>query len=445
MEIKSKLNWFSCNFVDESLELNYKSSEWVRDRKKFVIKLWALLILAVLGILLELGLRANSIELDITGVKPYPPIFNIFALWIIAAYVIDILLYIWLFFSDDSKRKKFGNNIIAFAISHILLGQNVRGFYSPIEEFQLETMTVYFYPAFPIFLAILILAIIDIDFHYLTVVYLIAFIPAILMFIIKGNASILEALILIIFPAFYLLFNVYQNHIKSRHSFYFENLMGAGLRKYFGDTLTEQLIKDEGQISGQNQWVTLTFTDLAQYSTIIEKMSPEMAVEFLNEYYTAMHQVIKNHNGMILNYIGDCVMVIYGAPNVTKNHEISGVKAAIDMRQKLSELNDKWEESEFSRYWTNLGIKEVTCRTGVHCGNLIVGNIGSEDLLQYSAIGDAVNIASRLESVNKDFGTSIAISEQIYAALTKELVNKAKLEGEISLKGRSKVTNVYSL
>jgi len=420
MEIKSKLNLFSCNFVDESLELDYKTSEWVRDRKKFVIKLWALFILAILGILLELDLRANSIELDIAGVKPYPSIFNIFALWIISAYVIDILLYIWLFFSDDGKRKKFGNNIIAFAISHILLGQNVRGFYSPIEEFQLETMTVYFYPAFPIFLAILILAIIDIDFHYLTAVYLISFIPAISMFIIKGNAPILEALILIIFPAFYLLFNVYQNHIKSRHSFYFENLMGAGLRKYFGDTLTEQLIKDEGQISGRNQWVTLTFTDLAQYSTIIEKMSPEMAVEFLNEYYTAMHQVIKNH-------------------------EISGVKAAIDMRQKLSELNDKWEESEFSRYWTNLGIKKVTCRTGVHCGNLIVGNIGSEDLLQYSAIGDAVNIASRLESVNKDFGTSIAISEQIYAALTKELVDKSKLVGEINLKGRSKVTNVYSL
>jgi adenylate cyclase len=81
----------------------------------------------------------------------------------------------------------------------------------------------------------------------------------------------------------------------------------------------------------------------------------------------------------------------------------------------------------------------------VHCGNLIVGNIGSEDLLQYSAIGDAVNIASRLESVNKDFGTSIAISEQIYAALSKELVDKSKLVGEINLKGRSKVTNVYSL
>ena len=94
MEIKSKLNWFSCNFVDESLELDYKSSEWVRDRKKFVIKLWALFILAILGILLELGLRANSIELDITGVKPYPPIFNIFALWIISAYVIS--LFIWL-------------------------------------------------------------------------------------------------------------------------------------------------------------------------------------------------------------------------------------------------------------------------------------------------------------------------------------------------------------
>ena len=174
-------------------------------------------------------------------------------------------------------------------------------------------------------------------------------------------------------------------------------------------------------------------------------MSPEIAVKFLNEYFTRMHKVIKKYNGVILNYIGDSIMVIYGAPNNIKNHEISALKAAIEMKSELKELNESWNKNEFSRYWKNIGIDEVTCRTGLHCGNLIIGNMGSDDLLQYSAIGDVVNIAARLETVNKEFSTEIAISEEIYATLTDEFINKAKLEGEINLKGRSQKTNVYSI
>ena len=113
--------------------------------------------------------------------------------------------------------------------------------------------------------------------------------------------------------------------------------------------------------------------------------------------------------------------------------------------EELEMLNQKWNENKFSRYWKNIGIDKVTCRTGLHCGNLIIGNMGSDDLLQYSAIGDVVNIASRLETINKEFSTEIAMSEEIYASLTDEFTNKAKLEGELNLKGRTNKTNVYSI
>ena len=93
----------------------------------------------------------------------------------------------------------------------------------------------------------------------------------------------------------------------------------------------------------------------------------------------------------------------------------------------------------------NRCINEVKCRTGIHSGNLIVGNIGSEHLIQYSAIGDAVNIASRLERKNKDFGTDIAISEEVHTALPESLVGQTNLEGEMALRGRSKKMSVFSL
>ena len=117
-------------------------------------------------------------------------------------------------------------------------------------------------------------------------------------------------------------------------------------------------------------------------------MSPKVAVEFLNEYFTAMHDVIEQHGGHILNYIGDCIMVVFGAPEEMDNHENQAIKCAMEMREKLVEMNSKWDESELSRYWSNHGIEKITARTGVHTGSIIAGNIGSERMLQYSAIGD---------------------------------------------------------
>ena len=253
-------------------------------------------------------------------------------------------------------------------------------------------------------------------------------------------------------PFILLVWNKYNTEYNNRLNFaktvsidQTKNLMQKTLKRYFGDVLSDKMLKEDGSISGENKWVTLSFTDISSYSTIIEHMSPKVAVEFLNEYFTAMHDVIEQHGGHILNYIGDCIMVVFGAPEEMDNHENQAIKCAMKMREKLVEMNSKWDESELSRYWSNHGIEKITARTGIHTGSIIAGNIGSERMLQYSAIGDVVNVASRLEQANKEFGTDIAFSKEIYTALTKDLNSEAKSQGAISLKGREGETQVYSI
>ena len=224
-----------------------------------------------------------------------------------------------------------------------------------------------------------------------------------------------------------------------------KNLMQQTLKRYFGDVLSDKMLKDGGELDGEIKWVSVLFTDLSGYSTITENMSPEVALEFLNEYFTKMHVIIKEFEGHILNYIGDSIMVVFGAPQKLKNHENQAVECSLKMKKQLEELNTKWDDNKLSRYWKNHGIDLITMRMGIHTGSVIAGNIGSPEMLQYSTIGDTVNVASRLEQANKEFNTEISFSHEIYTALEQELFEKSKLSGEITLKGRTGTTKVYSI
>ena len=440
MDIKSKINKFSCTFLDENLEIEYENSEWTKDRKKILVKISFFILFSILGFITSYGIHLKNLSSE-----TYPQLNRLGTYWILSAHIINIILCLLTIFTSDKLKKKYANNLFVFMFCSAFLAINVKSFTGLDSEFTPGTMNLFFFPAYPLCISIAILYIANAKFNYTFIAYLVSTIPALLLFIIKGNGPFLEAIFFIILPSSWLVYNVYQEQIKSRYTFYHENLLNKGLRKYFGDTLTDQLIKDEGHINGQTQWVTITFTDMKNYSTIIEKMSPKIAVDFLNEYYTVIHNVIIRYNGMVLNYVGDSVMVIYGAPKTTENHEEQAVLAAIDIRKELSKLNDKWEKDGFSRYWKNRGINYVDCRTGIHCGNLIVGNIGSDKLIQYSAIGDVVNIAARLETINKEFETNIAISEEVRTALNQQLISQTNLVGELNLKGRTEKTNVYSI
>ena len=253
-------------------------------------------------------------------------------------------------------------------------------------------------------------------------------------------------------PLILLTYNKYNVEYGSRSDFAksvsideTKNLMQKTLKRYFGDVLSKKMLNEGGELDGENRWVTILFTDLSSYSTITENMSPEVALEFLNEYFTSMHEIIKEFDGHILNYIGDSIMVVFGAPKKLKNHENLAVKCSLKMQEQLNKLNKKWDENETSRYWKNHGIDLITMRIGIHTGSVIAGNLGSKDMLQYSTIGDAVNVAARLEQANKDYNTELSFSHEIYTALTKELYDQAKLSGEITLKGRTVPTKVYSI
>ena len=134
-------------------------------------------------------------------------------------------------------------------------------------------------------------------------------------------------------------------------------------------------------------------------------------------------------------------MVVFGAPQKLKDHENQAVNCVKD-EKAIRELN-QWEK-KLSRYWKNHGINDM--RTGIHTGSVIAGNIGSPEMLQYSTIGDTVNVASRIEQANKEFNTEISFSHEIYTALEEKLFGKSKLSGEITLKGRTKPTkSIFNL
>ena len=283
----------------------------------------------------------------------------------------------------------------------------------------------------------------------MTIIFLLTFIPPLLQ---VQDVHISVWIFSLPVPLILLTYNKYNSEHRNRSDFAksvsideTKNLMQTTLKRYFGDVLSDKMLREGGELDGENKWVSILFSDLSSYSTITENMSPEVALEFLNEYFTAMHEVIKEFNGHILNYIGDSIMVVFGAPEKLKNHENQAVKCSLKMKEKLKELNQKWDEDETSRYWKNHDIDSITMRIGIHTGSVIAGNLGSQEMLQYSTIGDTVNVSARLEQANKDFNTEISFSHEIYTALTKDLYNQSSLSGEITLKGRAAPTKVYSI
>ena len=188
------------------------------------------------------------------------------------------------------------------------------------------------------------------------------------------------------------------------------------------------------ELGGETREVTVFFSDIEGFSLIAEKMSPDGLMELMNEYLSAMTDVIERHGGYVDKYIGDSVVAVFGAPADDPDHAANAARAALDCCAQLTELNAT--SPLFQGY-------KLAQRIGINSGEALVGNFGSRRRFNYSVMSDAVNLASRLEGANKFYGTTVIASETT-VALTGDAFAWRELDA-IRVKGRIQALKIYEL
>jgi adenylate cyclase len=204
--------------------------------------------------------------------------------------------------------------------------------------------------------------------------------------------------------------------------------------KYMTASVMDHLLGGKVALGGETLHVTILFSDIRSFTTISEKMNAQELVGLLNEYFTEMVGIVMDNDGVVDKYIGDAIMAVFGAPVPKTDDAVHAVVAAVRMRQALAKLNVSLKSR---------GLQTLRTGIGIHTGEVVAGNIGSERRMEYTVIGDAVNLASRLESNTKELGVNVLISEDTYA-LVKHAIT-ARPVREITVKGRAKPVMTYEV
>jgi adenylate cyclase len=224
------------------------------------------------------------------------------------------------------------------------------------------------------------------------------------------------------------------------YQYFFEGREKRKMKRLFGQFVSkdvyEQLVANPelARLGGQRRQMTVLFSDIRGFTTVSELGQPEEIVAILNEYFTSMVEIVFAHKGTLDKFVGDMVMALFGAPLEDPHHAQHAVDAALAMSRELNRLNEKWRNE--GRPVLDIGI-------GISTGPMIAGNIGSEAIMSYTVIGDAVNLGSRLESLNKQYGTRIIISEATREALPDRYAFRSL--GEVVVKGKTKPVTIYEV
>ena len=215
--------------------------------------------------------------------------------------------------------------------------------------------------------------------------------------------------------------------------------MKNGLRsfkKYVPAELVRELITlhREAELGAENKKLTIFFCDIVGFTAISEAVSPEELAQRMGVYFDGMTKIILKHGGTVDKYIGDSIMAFWGAPHICEDQEVRACMATLECRQFVDELSKGWEAEGLSGFYT---------RFGINTGDVVVGNFGYSERLNYTAMGDNVNLASRLEGLNKNYSTKIIISESTYLQC-KDVVACRILDRAV-VKGRKRGVVVYEL
>lgn len=207
--------------------------------------------------------------------------------------------------------------------------------------------------------------------------------------------------------------------------------------RYVSVEVAKQLMKS-GKIGlgGENIEATILFSDIRDFTPMSEKMTPQALVGFLNSYFSYITEPIGAHHGVVNKFIGDAVMAIFAPQFGSSDHVGDAVRAALAMRRRLEEFN----AAGIVRHEVRFGV-------GIHTGILVAGNIGTEARLEYTVIGDTVNVASRIESLNKDLDSTLLMSEDVFRGLTQEIKAGLRVERceNIRVKGKESPLALYKI
>ena len=225
----------------------------------------------------------------------------------------------------------------------------------------------------------------------------------------------------------------YQYFIEGREKRKMRRLFG----QYVSKDVCEQLVANPSlaRLGGQRREMTVLFSDIRGFTTVTEQGKAEDVVGMLNEYFTRMVEIVFRNQGTLDKFVGDMVMALFNAPLDDPKHPEHAVEAALEMIQELEVLNRKWAaEGRFAGL--DIGI-------GINTGPMIAGNIGSEAIMSYTVIGDAVNLGARLESLNKQSGTRIIISDATHRRLDGRYITKPL--GDVVVKGKSESVAIFEV
>jgi class 3 adenylate cyclase len=204
--------------------------------------------------------------------------------------------------------------------------------------------------------------------------------------------------------------------------------------RYVTTQVSEKVLKGEVHLGGERRRVTILFSDIRNFTTMSEQLTPEQTVSFLNGYFSEMVDAVFECGGMLDKFIGDGLMAVFGATEDSVGHAEQAVRAALRMKSLLAKINGDRAMR---------GVPPIAIGIGIHTDEVIVGNIGSRKRLEYTVIGDGVNTASRLESLNKELGTTILVSELTYLDVKDVFVCQAMQH--VHLKGKAKELTAYEV
>jgi adenylate cyclase len=211
--------------------------------------------------------------------------------------------------------------------------------------------------------------------------------------------------------------------------------MRSTFSRYLGEDVMDVALENPDRLNrGEKREMTVLFSDIRGFTSLSEHMSPEKLADFINQYLSPMTQIVFDEKGTLDKYIGDAVMAFWNAPLDQHDHALRACRAAVHMLERLEELKAQWRAA---------GLPELEIGIGINTGQMVVGNMGSDVRVDYTVLGDSVNLGSRLEGTNKEYETRIIISEWTRAAVNDGIITRRL--GAVRVKGKKVPVGIFEL